>query len=227
MIISHKHKFIFIKTRKTAGTSLQEALDRICGPDDIMTPTGISDQTYRPRNYRGVVNPLPYLLAKPRQHRKRRILKRTVTGERIFDHMYLSELMTLPEAQNWSGYFKFCVERNPWDKTVSRYFWKYRGRSSRPEFEAFVAKDKHVSDFDAYSLNGQIGVDYVGDYGDLTGSIAKIAKTICCDIPLPAHRNANTRQKRDYADMYTTETQEKVAEVYAREIAAFGFKFGE
>ena len=225
MIISHTQKFIFIKTRKTAGTSLQEALDRICGPDDITTPTGISDESYRPRNYKGLVNPIPYLLATPRQHRKRRILRRTLTGERIFDHMHLGELMALPEARKWSGYFKFCLERNPWDKTVSRYFWKYRGRTSRPDFDAFIANDKHVSDFDAYSLDGNIGVDYVGNYGDLANSIAHISQTIGCDIPLPLHRNANTRQKRDYKQMYTAETREMVGEIYAREIAAFGYSF--
>ena len=37
MIISHKHKFIFFKTRKTAGTSLQIALSEFCGSDDIIT----------------------------------------------------------------------------------------------------------------------------------------------------------------------------------------------
>lgn len=43
MIVSHKYKFIFIKTAKTAGTSTEIALSRICGPDDIITPFMISE----------------------------------------------------------------------------------------------------------------------------------------------------------------------------------------
>ena len=35
MIISHKHKFIFFKTRKTAGTSLQIALSEFCEDGDV------------------------------------------------------------------------------------------------------------------------------------------------------------------------------------------------
>ena len=227
MIISHSRRFIFVKTRKTAGTSLQEALNRICGPDDIITPTGIAEDTYRPRNYRGLVNPVPYLLAQPRQHRKRRILRRMLTGERIFDHMLFSEMRALPEADQWSEYYTFCLERNPWDKTVSRYFWKYRDRAHRPDFETFVAQDNHVSDYDAYTVNGEVAVDFVGDYGDLSGSIARISDAIGCDIPLPEYRNANTRKKRDYRDMYTSQTRAAVAQVYAREIKAFGYKFDE
>lgn len=36
-IISLKNQFIFIKTRKVAGTSVEVALRRYCGPDDIIT----------------------------------------------------------------------------------------------------------------------------------------------------------------------------------------------
>jgi len=40
MIISHKHKYIFLKSRKTAGTSIQTALEDYCGPKDLVLVGG-------------------------------------------------------------------------------------------------------------------------------------------------------------------------------------------
>lgn len=47
MIVSHKHRFIFIKTRKTAGTSIEISLSRYCGESDILTPITLSDEPLR------------------------------------------------------------------------------------------------------------------------------------------------------------------------------------
>ncbi len=38
MIISHEHKFIFLKTKKTAGTAIEAALSELCGPTCVITP---------------------------------------------------------------------------------------------------------------------------------------------------------------------------------------------
>ena len=38
MIASFSCRFIFLKTRKTAGTSVELALSPACGPEDIVTP---------------------------------------------------------------------------------------------------------------------------------------------------------------------------------------------
>ena len=37
MIVSHRHRYIFVRTRKTAGTSVEIALSKFCGPDDVIT----------------------------------------------------------------------------------------------------------------------------------------------------------------------------------------------
>jgi len=52
MIISHTHKFIFIKSEKTAGTSIEAALSRYCSGDDVVTP--INDYRHN-RNEKGDV----------------------------------------------------------------------------------------------------------------------------------------------------------------------------
>jgi hypothetical protein len=47
MILSHEHKFIFLRTKKTAGTSIELALSDLCGPDDIITPLTGEDEARR------------------------------------------------------------------------------------------------------------------------------------------------------------------------------------
>ena len=37
MIISHRHRFIFVRTEKTAGSSVEQALAEVCGPEDVIT----------------------------------------------------------------------------------------------------------------------------------------------------------------------------------------------
>ena len=71
MIVSHKHKFIFLKTKKTAGTSIELALSRLCGPADVITPL-TADRRGAATGGRGAQNwrlhgwwrkPSPYLAA--------------------------------------------------------------------------------------------------------------------------------------------------------------------
>src|SRR4030095_6484076 len=65
MILSHKHRFIFIKTAKTAGTSIEVFLSKHCGPDDVVTPVAPAVEGHQPRNYQGLINPFPEILERP------------------------------------------------------------------------------------------------------------------------------------------------------------------
>ena len=110
MIISHKYKFIFIKTRKTAGTSIEVFLSGVCGENDVVGPLGPAEESHRPRNYKNL------------------------RGLNVHtEHAAAGRIKSCISKSVWNNYFKFCVERNPWDKAISYYYSrKYYAVSAIP-----------------------------------------------------------------------------------------------
>src|SRR6476661_3864555 len=98
MIISHRHRFIFLKRRKTAGTSLELALSEHCGPDDLITAVSPEDEaTRRTLGFPG-----------PQNH--------FINGREVMNHHPASIAMAIVGPDKWSSYYKFTIERNPYDK---------------------------------------------------------------------------------------------------------------
>ena len=111
MIISHKYKFIFLKTRKTAGTWIEISLYRFCGDNDIITPISLEDEAIRkilgkkPQNYLDFD-------AQRNEYKK------------YFNHITAKKIKSLIEPYIWDSYYKFCFERNPFDRVISGYYFK-------------------------------------------------------------------------------------------------------
>ena len=51
MIISHKHKFIFLKPYKVAGSSFEFALSSVLGPKDLVTYLGPEEEKRRLKEF--------------------------------------------------------------------------------------------------------------------------------------------------------------------------------
>ena len=127
MIASFSRNFIFLKTRKTAGTSVECVLSAWCTDEDICTTITPVDEMERhrfggaPRNF----STRPDLEEDMRQAIRdgdidriwavRREMKDHVVH---YNHMPAAEVRrALPDL--WERAFKFCVERHPYEKVVS------------------------------------------------------------------------------------------------------------
>lgn len=127
VMVSHAREFIFLKTRKTAGTSVEMVLEPLCRPPGAevseRTPTLISAQ--------GIVG--RRLTPRPRLFRLRRLLGQTDW----YNHMPAIEVRAALGAARWDRYRKIATIRNPFDLAVSRYHWEL-ARHGLPETGDFA-----------------------------------------------------------------------------------------
>ncbi len=229
MILSHAHRFIYIKTYKTASTSIEIALSRICGPDDVITPARPDLQALREdpqaRNYR-LDHPLV-----PKRPLLKRLLRRP---ERLYhpsvgfyEHMPAWRVRAYVGEQVWNDYFKFTFERNPWDRQVSWYHYKAVRRNKGLSFEQFLADRRraYVENYDLYSQDGTPIVNFVGRYEFLVDDFRNVAERLGLlgQIMLP-YANKSERDQ-EYRSFYTPPTKALVEGWYQREIRLLDYAF--
>ena len=231
MIISHEHKFIFLKTKKTAGTAIEAALSELCGPRDVITPYREESEQDRkglgPQNYR-IDHPL-----KPKRPLLRKLLGRPERywhpSVGFYEHMPASRVRDYVGEAVWGSYFKFAFDRNPWDRQVSWYLYKTKTKRFRPSFERFMGSRHRafVRNYAIYSIDGSPAVDFVGRYESLEEDLNKALATAGIDrrLEVPRTNVTASRDGTSYRSYYSDTTRELVADWYRPEIVLLGYGF--
>ena len=229
MIVSHAHRFIFLKTKKTAGTSMEIALSGICGPDDVITPIPDRDEAERRRlGRRGPQNCRLGIRRYRSQDALALLLHRQIL--RFHNHTPALEIRRLLPREVWDGYFKFCFDRNPWDKAVSHYYWQ-GGESLFPSVKDFLlsGRGQPYSNFKLYSIRGFLAMDEVYRYEEIDSALADISERLGLDTPLrlPEFRakSGHRADRRHYREILSAEEAEMIGVACAREIRLLGYEF--
>lgn len=205
MLISYKHKFIFIKTRKSAGTSIQAQLRTHCGEDD--TITAVAPAEGFPDSFNKGLN-----------------------SEGWFPHDGWTKVRREVGKKIWEKYFVFSFERNSWDKIVSHYHWDSyfslaRGDDEVPFGYYCERVAGQLSDFELYGIKDGLAVDFVGQYETLEEDY----KYVCSEIGIKYSELPKLKAfsrpvpKKPYQSYYTDETKKIIEKHFAREINLFGY----
>jgi len=204
MIISEKHKYIFLRYPKTGSSSLIVGL----GLTEKDLYHGLSQGEF-----------LNFI------HSKTNI-------NYCPHHIPMHELGKLfPETyKNLGNYFKFCFSRNPYSRLVSAWSYGFNSTSrfnvGSVSFREFVKK--HLSVWPPISMNVidfAKGCDLIFKYESLQKSFDEISFSL--GLPFQSLPHVNKTNHKHYTEYYDDETREIVAEKYARDIEYFGYEFGE
>ena len=224
MIICHSHRFIFFKSKKTGGTSVELALSALCGPDDVITP--VREENLRvgrgPQNY-----VVPY-----RDWRLRLGLRAQNDRSRLFTFMAHSTARDVRRhlgADLLRRYTKVTILRNPWDREVSRYYWTRERPGIPSEFEEFVSKVTRRHPIRLPTLMfGRNVADVMLRYEHLANDFGEFLRGLgvkeAAELP---HAKGHTRPSDavNYRRLYNDRTRKAVESIYRREIEEFAYQF--
>lgn len=209
MLISERHRFLFVHVYKNAGTSVTHALRPFCTnlwlyrADNLLRRCGAS---------------LPYY-TNPSRHEK---------------HITAPDLVTKIGLEVFKSYFSFAFIRNPWDWQVSLYNYMLNSPDHRQHgfvvnlggFGAYLKwrcneEIRYQKDF-IYAKDGTKLVDFVGRFEQVEEDFAKICSRIGISARLP---KLNVSKAKPYQEYYDHELIELVRRAFEPDISLFNYDF--
>lgn len=239
MIVSFQRDFVFVKSKKTAGSTVEHVLAPLCGPHDIVTPAGL-DEPVAPggqaRNFTAdpaVLAAYEAALANAqrglRDHLEIDALCRETGG--WFTHMTAAQIRSRLEPDFWSRAFKFTIERHPYEKAVSQaYFsWSLRGAQSGLGFDAFFDRAVRLGPYfnsRFYLIDGRPALDRVLRYERLEEELREVAARLGLALPaaLPRIKGAYRTDRRPAREILTGEQKSAIYERCREEFDFMGYE---
>ena len=223
MLCSHEKKFVYLKTRKTAGTSVEIFFERFCLPPGQFRETHWTNQII---TQAGIVGARGQWLVQPQ----------------FYNHMPASEVRNILGREIFDSYFKFCTMRNPFDKIVS-HFWRKTLLAGEvgPDFsnEPFSKIKRRFTDyvlhrfrFDGFNdrmifmIDGHSVIDEFIRYEHLITDVEQVCKALGIEISvklLGNYKSGFRKRQEHFSEDYDPLTKGLVERGFGWEINRFGY----
>ncbi|MCP3932317.1 MAG: sulfotransferase family protein [Bacteroidetes bacterium] len=237
MLVSHRKKFIFTKTAKTAGTSVESYFEQYCIPDWEWQESHWHDEYISETGIIGSRGP---------RHK----------GSTWYGHMPAKRIRDLIGQDVWDDYYKFTVIRNPYDKLISGYFFKEKrkknytykkrtvkivkkllgigdpisrvtGNTEIERFRCWLREGGDVIDRDKYLIDEKECMDYFIRFENLHEGIRHVCDRLSISYEptrIPQFKKGIRHNRLEVKDYYDDETIRIVQSKYAWELKRFGYE---
>ncbi len=208
MLISDSHQFIFVHTRKAAGSSIRETLE----PVSIQKPNTIISKL-RSRVF---------------------LIENDYRKFAFRQHSDIMSVKNIMPKELFEVYFKFSFVRNPWKRLVSEYeFIKRRPDHGRHKKLIKMTFNQYIvyqaKRHDAHQIhmladkNGKILMDFIGRFENLQEDWNFICDEIGIENKQLSHRKK--AGKVNYSNYYNDENKKLVTKLWEKDIDAFGYAY--
>jgi len=225
VIVSHQHRFVFLRIPKTASTSIQIELSKVCGPEDVITPMGFkNDPIGRVAGFKGPQNFQRFFGAKRLQDWFRILILRK--SPKNFNHVTALQAQKYLGRTIWDSYYKFCVVRNPFDRAISLYYWHAKNTEDMVDLNQFILglEEKKISAWHRFTINGQVAMDLICRYENLQSDLDLATTKIGIPpLSLPHAKSSHRKDRQHYSQLINSEARNHIERLCMKEINAFNY----
>lgn len=218
MLVSHRKQFIFTKTIKTAGTSIESYFEKYCMPE------GEWQKSHLREEYDSETGVIGYRGDDP-------------GASKWYNHMSAKAIQDLIGIEIWNKYFTFTVIRNPFDKLISEFYMfaarelrllnsKNNSTTEIDLFRTWVKNGNAITDRDKYVINGVECVDFFIRFEQLMDGIKYVCDRISVPfVPsiVPEFKKGVRPQLYPVREYYDRETEKITQDLFSWECERFHY----
>ncbi|PWK59305.1 hypothetical protein C7455_10873 [Roseicyclus mahoneyensis] len=211
VLVCNDPKFIFLKTKKTAGTSVEMLLEPFCAPEghavlekvDVI----VSDRGIIGSRLKGAQ--LPDELSK-------------IYGL-WHNHKPAAMVQQLVGMIKWRQSTKITTVRNPFDRMVSMFHYGHRNApflggdfdGIRKNFQTWIVSGRWDADESIVTIDGKLCVDFIVRFENLRDDLKSLGAQLGVDIAvdsLPHTKSMAATRRYEVRDYYDEDSVKMVVE---------------
>ncbi|MDY7008531.1 MAG: sulfotransferase family 2 domain-containing protein [Cyanobacteriota bacterium] len=97
--------------------------------------------------------------------------------KKYFNHITAQEVRNIIEPSIWNNYYKFCFERNPFDRAISWYYFSCRNKSIT--FNDWLKNNypnSSKNNWNIYTINDTVAVYFIGKYENIRSDLTFVCQ---------------------------------------------------